>query len=213
MCNCNTHHHCDIHGVEIAIPQWMSEVYNFRADDGSERLDEYGYRDIMGNIEKNNVAGRRLNKLPFRDWAPLIPSVHYKGYAKNVMQFLVPGKWNAWETYIQFDEWAEQVADTSVTPDEAARLLFWAGNIRVHCPCPSFSFWGFRYIMTTRDAAMFPETRFPRIRNPQLKGVVCKHLIKTLKVLPFHLADMATAIRQQRAAKHRRQPPPAPEIR
>jgi hypothetical protein len=54
------------------------------------------------------------------------------------------------------------------------------------------------YILTTKDAAIVPETRFPSIRNPQLKGGMCKHLIRSMKVLPFHLGDIAKAIKETR---------------
>lgn len=164
------------------------------------RFDEMDYRSIMGDIIPNSVVGARNNKLPYRDWAPLIPFVRFVGFKKNTMKFFVPNKYNGWETYIQFPEWMEQVQDTSINANEAARLLFWGGNLRVHCGCPSYLFWGFQYIMTQLDAAIVPETRYPHIRNPELKGVVCKHLRKTLKVLPFNLGHIASAINEQRRA-------------
>lgn len=176
----------------------MTNATQYFSDKAPVRLDELHYRDLMGEILPNNVAGLPLAKLPFRDWAPLIPFVKYVGYRKNTMKFFVPNKYNGWETFIQFDEWMEQVHDQSVNANEAARLLLWGGNVRVHCGCPSFSFWGFNYITTQLDAAIVPETRYPHIRNPDLKGITCKHLIRTLKVLPFHLGDMAGAIKEQR---------------
>jgi hypothetical protein len=57
-----------------------------------------------------------------------------------------------------------------------------------------------QYIMTQKDAAIIPEVRYPHIRNPNLKGVVCKHLNRTLKVLPFHLGNLAAAVKEQRKA-------------
>lgn len=166
-------------------PQWLAEMT---------------YRDIMGDILPNSVAGARNHKLPYRDWAPLIPFVRFVGIKKNTMKFFVPNKYNGWETYLQFPEWEAQVRDASLTAPEAARLLFWGGNLRVHCGCPAYLFWGHQYVMTQLDAAIVPETRFPHIRNPDLKGVVCKHLRRTLKVLPFHLGEMAAAIKEQRQA-------------
>ncbi len=154
-------------------------------------LDEMFYKDIFKEINPNN--------LPHRDYAPLIPFVRYVGTKQNIMKFFVPNRYNGWNTYIQFMEWEEQVTDESITAQEAARLLLWSGNIRIHCPCPAFKFWGMQYILTQLDAAIIPEVRYPHIRNPNLKGIVCKHLNKTLKVLPFHLGNMATAVKNQRA--------------
>lgn len=161
-------------------------------------LREMHYTDFMGEIIPNGEAGKRTAKLPFRDWAPLVKSVDYEKTKKDTMKFFVHSGLNGWETYVQFKEWNEQVADETVNANEAARLLFWGGNLRLHCTCPSFSFWGFQYILTELDAAIMPEDRFPHVRNPELKGIVCKHLLRTLKVLPFHLGDIAKEIKIQR---------------
>ena len=60
------------------------------------------------------------------------------------------------------------------------------GNILVGCNCPAFKWWGYSYIMTTRKS-VFPgygNTIFRKIRNPNLVGTVCKHLVSVLKRLP-----------------------------
>jgi hypothetical protein len=165
----------------------------FCDDNCSHVLDEEYYKDIMKKVDPN--------WLPHKDYSPLIPYVRYVGTKGNIMKFFVPNKYNGWNTYIQFVEWHEQVDDMDLTAPEAARLLLWAGNIRVHCPCPAYKFWGMQYIMTKKKAAIIPEVRYPHIRNPNLKGVVCKHLNRTLKVLPFHLGSMASAVKEQRKKK------------
>lgn len=154
-------------------------------------LDEVTYKDIMQEINPAN--------LPHRDYAPLIPYVRFVGYKRNIFKFFVPNKYNGWETYIRFDEFANEILDTRANPVEASRLLLWSGNISVHCGCPAYRYWGYQYIMTQLDGAIEPEGRYPSIRNPNLKGVVCKHLNRTMKVLPFHLGDIASAIREQRS--------------
>ena len=160
-------------------------------DDTPHVLDEEYYKELMQQIDPN--------WLPHKDYSKLIPFVRFVGIKQNIIKFFVPNKYNGWNTYIQFPEWGEQVTDMDLTAPEAARLLLWAGNVRVHCPCPAYKFWGMQYIMTQKKAAIIPEVRYPHIRNPHLKGVVCKHLNRTLKVLPFHLGNMASAIKEQRA--------------
>lgn len=155
-----------------------------------QQLDEMYYRDMMRKI----VPGW----LPHRDYSHLIKSVNYRGMVRDTMRFFVPNKYNGWMTYIKFDEWNQEVRDLEQNNNEAARLLFWGANIRFHCNCPAFAFWGSQYILTQTDSAIVPEVRFPHVRNPYLKGIVCKHGIRTLKVLPFHIADMAREIKIQR---------------
>lgn len=157
-----------------------------------EILDEDTYKDMM------SILG--LNLLPHKDYLPFIKMVRYVGHNHNTMKFFVPNRYNGWECYVQFQEWDNEVADRDYNAVEAARLLFWGGNLRLHCGCPAFRFWGMEYILTQRDAAIVPEKRYPSIRNPQLKGYCCKHLRKTLISLPFHLGDIAKNIKLQRAA-------------
>jgi hypothetical protein len=157
----------------------------------TELLDEMYYRDIMRKV----VPGW----LPHRDYSHLIKMVQYRGRSRpDTMQFFVPNRYNGWMTSVRFDEWENEVKDLEQTAPEAARLLFWGANIRVYCTCPSFSYWGHQYVMTQMDASIIPENRFPHIRNPYLKGGLCKHLARSLKVLPFHLGDMARAIKEDR---------------
>jgi hypothetical protein len=155
------------------------------------RLDEtVTYRDVLHAIDPRD--------LPHRDYAPLIPFVRFVGVRFNTIKFFCPNKYNGWNTYIRFDEWDTVKNDLSISANDAAKLLIWSSPIRMHCPCPSFKFFGYQYILTGLDAAIVPETRFPSIKNPNLKGVCCKHLRRTTKVLPFHLGNIANAIRVQR---------------
>jgi hypothetical protein len=163
-------------------------------------LDEMQYKDLLHAIEPRD--------LPHRDYLPLIKYVKYVGTDLNVMKFYVPSPTpqkyqnfaglNLWTPFIQFMEWEATVADASLSAVEAARLLLWGANLRIWCGCPAYTFWGMAYIDTQLGIAMVPEPRFPSIRNPELKGICCKHLRKVIKVLPFHLGDMAAAIKQQR---------------
>jgi hypothetical protein len=159
-----------------------------------QRLDEMRYADLKHAVDPRD--------LPYIDYAPLVKYVKYVGTKENIMNFFVPSptRINKWNCYIQFVEWYEQVADLGLNAAEAARLLLWAGNIRIHCECPAFLYWGHNFIATELDVAIYPETRFPHIRNPELRGIACKHLRRALLVLPYHLGDMAKAIQQQRTS-------------
>lgn len=158
-------------------------------------LDEVYYKNMMQKI----VPGW----LPHRDYSHLIKRVQYQGRSRpDTMKFFVPNHYNGWMTFIRFDEWDNEVADLEQNPAEAARLLFWGANIRLHCDCPAFTYWGYQYMLTQTDSSIIPETRFPHIRNPNLKGIMCKHLIRTAKVLPFHLGDMAKNINQDRQSRN-----------
>ena len=170
------------------------DVGTYFADSHPVMLNEVTYKDILHVIDPRD--------LPHRDYAPLIPYVRYVTMNGNTMKFFVPNGHNGWNTYIRFPAWMEQVRDVTLSPNEAARLVLWADDIQLHCPCPSFKFHGYQYILSQLDAAIHDETRFPHIRNPQLKGCACKHLRRTIKVLPFQLGYMAQAMKWQRGQLH-----------
>lgn len=177
----------------------MHHIHSYFHDDIPAQLNEETYKGLIRDVTNNNVPGEIVHNLPHRDWAPLIKYVRYFDRDQGFFKFYVPNKYNGWFTYVQFTDWNEVVRDTSYNVNDSSRLLLWGGNLKLHCPCPSYRYWGYQYILTQKDAAIIPEERYPRIRNPQLKGVCCKHLRRTLKVLPFHLGDIATGIRKDRA--------------
>lgn len=156
-----------------------------------EMISEEYYKSLMGLYVPDY--------LPHKDYSPLIPYVKYQGYKKNVLNFFVPNKYNGWDVYIKFVEWDEVVEDTSYDAVESSRLLLWGANLQLHCSCPAYLYYGHNYVLTTKSAAIVPEERFPTIRNPNLKGGLCKHQIRVMKTLPFHLGDMARAITETRS--------------
>lgn len=73
-----------------------------------------------------------------------------------------------------------------ITLLEKVRLAL-QGDVKILCNDPSFGYWGWAYIATENNAKFGrPERRFPKIRNPKLRGSVCKHLENALLTLPFH---------------------------
>lgn len=157
-----------------------------------ERIDEMTYKDI-----KNVINPRDL---PHRDYAPLLKNVNFRGIKKDILRFFVKNKYNGWYTFFKFSEWDNVVNDTSLTAVEASRLLLWSSDIQLHCECPSFKFWGYQYILSQLDASIIPEKRFPHIRNPNLKGICCKHLRRAILVMPAYLGDISFEINRQRKA-------------
>ena len=56
------------------------------------------------------------------------------------------------------------------------------GNVYAGCNCPAFAYF-YSYIVSQLDANLRNqyEGRFPIIRNPQLMGTVCKHLVSVFR--------------------------------
>jgi hypothetical protein len=176
----------------------VQHIHPYFGDDIEERLDEVTYKDLIGDVTKNASPGAEVTKLPHRDWAPLIKFVKFQKRRFDIFQFFVPNRYNGWFTYVQFEDWKDILCDHDLNAVEVSRMLLWGGNLRLHCHCPSFKYWGYQYILTQFDGAIKPENRYPTVRNPRLRGVACKHLRRTLKVLPFHLGTIAKEVKMGR---------------
>lgn len=73
-------------------------------------------------------------------------------------------------------------AASPLPPDKIAKVMT-KGKIKVECSCERWRYW-FRFIATAgRYQAGRPETGFPKIRNPNLKGVACKHIVKVAALI------------------------------
>jgi len=76
---------------------------------------------------------------------------------------------------IQFENYQPKSRDT---------LKPLGDDIKLHCECPAFLYWGSAYIATIGDYNLdFEEWRYPKIRDPELKNKLCKHCVKVASYL------------------------------
>ncbi|NOR71259.1 MAG: hypothetical protein GQ532_16435 [Methylomarinum sp.] len=92
------------------------------------------------------------------------------------------------------------------TPLQAAKQTA-KGKVKFDCSCKHHTF-VFRYISTTMGAnSGRPETGFPKIRNPYLTGIACKHVLRVMVELDTsifiwkRIAKMIEADRLKNAGK------------
>lgn len=91
---------------------------------------------------------------------------------------------NVWVEFVELGAVTASPAKVEVL---AKRLA--AGRIKVDCDCEDWRF-VFRYLATVGDFnAGRPETGFPKLRNPQLEGVACKHILRTVHLLSAPVAQ------------------------
>lgn len=77
---------------------------------------------------------------------------------------------------------------------ERGRLLL-GDNLMVDCDCSAFRYF-YRYDATKRGFALVTEKRRARVKNPDGRGSVCKHLEHALKYLGGHYAVIASAMKK-----------------
>jgi len=80
---------------------------------------------------------------------------------------------------VQFLGYPTAVASGDRTPAKAATLLR-KEKVRFDCDCGRHTFW-YRYIATVGNYnAGRAENGYPKIRNPNLSGVACKHVLRVM---------------------------------
>ena len=184
-------------------PTLTISLRNFHA------LNEATYKQIAAAIDPNFLhQGIRARSLR---------GVYYQGFFwpntagaaqmdRDTMWFKVTSSLHQWngldyDCFVKFLNWDEIANDPDMTQREKALMMLWTSDIQLDCNDLSFRYWGYQYILTQIDAAIRPEQRPPVKRNPHHRGVVCKHLNRVLKALPFHNGDITREIVNQFGGK------------
>lgn len=174
------------------------------------QINELTYKELAGGIDgaflDQKVRADMLAPVDYIGFADSLTARDARRYTspvRNIMIFHVKSSEYAdngiiYPNAVMFEDW-DDVANDSATPSyrDKALFLIWASNVRLNCSCPSYTWWGYQYILTQLDAAIFPTNVFPKVRNPQVRGVVCKHLNRVLRHLPFYTAEIAREMQKQ----------------
>lgn len=82
---------------------------------------------------------------------------------------------------VQFLDYDKVLADGNTALEAARRML--AGKLKFDCDCGRHTYW-YRYIASIGSFNYGrPEDGFPRIRNPKLMGIACKHVIRVMATI------------------------------
>lgn len=105
----------------------------------------------------------------------------------NLLKFMVPssgegGRSGFYQVRIRLEGWEAAIV-SGKRWDRAAQDAT-MGNVSIDCQCGRHQYW-YRYLAGVGGFAVTPpsEKDFPKIRNPDLKGAACKHVIKTLQTM------------------------------
>lgn len=82
-----------------------------------------------------------------------------------------------YKVFILFEDFYTIGKDKDIDFEDAIDYAINFGDIHIRCSCPSFLYHGFAYEATQLKYlyGIPRENRFPKIRNPNLKSVACKH--------------------------------------
>ena len=89
-----------------------------------------------------------------------------------------------YQVRIKLEEWAKAVAGNVWANPLAAAKAVAMGRLSIDCQCGRHQYW-YRYLANIGNYDVNPpkEMGYPKIRNPQLTGCCCKHVLKVLSLL------------------------------
>lgn len=152
------------------------------------RIDELTRKDLIADVDRWT-----------KDKSKLVRKAKYLGITEDYTVFFRVPSVTAkpptnYTVKIKMVEYPDLIDDKSLTVKEKVRLAL-AGDLQISCTCPAYLYWGYKYILTQVDAnEANPENRFPKIRNPKLQGVMCKHCYTAISAFPFNWTSIARDI-------------------
>ena len=127
-------------------------------------------------------------------------SVSYKGISKEgIIHFQCssgthPGKF--YNQYIKLLDLPFLLKDRKDYKDRDLVNLAVFGDIAVYCDDPSFKYYGWQYLSWINGYGLKREVRYPSMKNPYLKGSICKHLFAVFNAFPMYINSFVKDFRK-----------------
>jgi hypothetical protein len=169
---------------------------------------EFSYKDFLGGVDWSFINMRKhyeearkrgVRYVPYDEGSPRSGSNGQYVFFKTPLSPRSKGRGyrqDAWYQTIRMLDFAEAIAEKDIPLRQQVNLMV-SGDLQVHCTCPAFNWWGYRYIVTQLGAALYPQNIRPDVRNPREQGIICKHLASVMRVLPFWMPDITRDLRLQ----------------
>lgn len=163
----------------------------------SKRLDELTRKDLIADVDKWT-----------KDKSSLVRKAVYLGITEDYTVFFrVPSVTaNPSTNYtvkIKLVDYPDIEEDEDLTVKEKVRLAI-AGDLQISCTCPAYLYFGYKYILTQLDSnESDDEHRFPKIKNPKLQGIMCKHCYIAMQAFPMNWNSIAKDISTKRFLRGR----------
>jgi len=108
------------------------------------------------------------------------------------------GSGTEWKVMVQLSE----LKDISRTKKDSLKdklmMAVESGDLNVSCTCPDYLYGGYKYMAGQLDYSMGrKETRSPDVRNPDLKGTVCKHILAVLNNMQWYIDDIVKSYKEE----------------
>lgn len=163
----------------------------------SKRIDELTRKDMITDVDNWTKSKSKLVK-----------RAAYLGITEDYTAFFrVPSVTadppTTYTVKIKLLDYPDIAEDPDLSVREKVRLAI-AGDLKISCTCPAYLYFGYKYILTQLDSnESDDENRFPKIKNPKLQGVMCKHCYTALQAFPFNWTSIARDIESDKFLRGR----------
>ena len=88
-----------------------------------------------------------------------------------------------YKVFVLFEDFYTIGRDKDIDFTDAVDYAINYADVHMRCTCPAATYWGYNYESTALNYlyGIPRENRYPKIRNPNLKGTVCKHIDKVIQ--------------------------------
>lgn len=93
-----------------------------------------------------------------------------------------------YKVFILFEDFYTIGRDKDIDFEDAIDYAINFSDWHTRCTCPAAQFWGYNFISTKMKYiyGVPRENRFPVVRNPNLKGTICKHTDRVIRWILSH---------------------------
>jgi len=155
------------------------------------RLDELTRKDLLAALDNNTKAK-----------AKKISGSRYVGITEDYTIHIDVNSVTAkpatkYRVKVKLLEYPDIEEEKDLDTREKVRLSL-AGDMAISCSCPAFRYWGYEYIVSQLDSIVGDEQKiFPKVRNPKLEGIMCKHCYHAMKYLGMQWSTIAKDIKNK----------------
>ena len=123
-------------------------------------------------------------------------------FKKKIIHFKINGVSGEYSLELQVPDIKEISKSKKEDVVEKLRMAIEAGDVKIYCSCPDFTFFGFKYISNELDYSIsgkkYKEDRPPKLRNPKEEGSVCKHCLHVLTKIDVYIPSIAQKYKESK---------------
>ena len=157
-----------------------------------KKFEDWLFESEIRELTGDYVGSRQRRPITFNSW----------DRRRKTFNFTAEGN-SPYQLKLRVDDYTK-VSRLKGTVKEKLDLAL-DGDVSLFCSCPSFRYNGYMYMADQLAYGIKNQELFPGIRNPELRGTVCKHLYQLMETIedytPRMEREVEETLRREREAR------------